>query len=48
MVSVATKPKVYECPKCHTRIECVGVVEGHRCPANKTKWVGNWSEVENG
>ena len=37
--------KTYECPKCHVQMTCLGVVLGHDCPSNKSKWVGKWIEV---
>jgi hypothetical protein len=38
----------WECPHCGLRQTCIGVIVGHYCPANKSRWVEGrkWVRVE--
>ena len=38
--------KTWECPKCPAQITCLGSVDGHFCPNNKSKWCGPWILAE--
>ena len=33
------KRRTYQCTFCKCKVTCIGTVQGHHCPANKSKWV---------